>query len=284
MSWSTNNHKIAAAFAGLGFRVELNETEIIELDSWRNLRFEVSDTSLTNPKLPSRDDLFRGWMEGTLLQIDNDHPFLCGYYACHNMEALMKMQASGQPYALQLVKGSPLYHYQPGTEDPRLSLSPVRHATVDLPLAAAVGLAGLPVIDLDGEPGRRRYLMPDLLKEMPFQPPKQREWVPVVARDEHGFCHVGKRLEDEVIPLPPAAFFPRIERGKPNLQLGLTHPMHPVVLGYNGAYAYGVLRRKLNELKRRLLIKAPDSDRRALIPLNPSKQLEDEVRQHFQVP
>lgn len=257
MSWSTNNHKIAAAFAGLGFRVDLSETEIIELDSWRNLRFEVKETSLIHPKLPHRDDLYRGWMEGTLAQLDNDHPFLCGYWACHNMEALMKMQASGQSFALHLVQGSPLYHYQPGPEDPRLKLAPVQHATVDLPLAAAVGLAGLPVIDLDGPPGRRRYLMPDLTHTSlrPSSPPS----------------------------LPPAAFFPRIERGKPNLRLGLAHPTHPVVLGYNGAYAYGILRRKLHELKRRLLIKAPDSDRRALIPLNPSKDLEDEVRQHFQV-
>ena len=135
----------------------------------------------------------------------------------------------------------------------------MRHATVDLPLAAAVGLAGLPVTGIDGEPGRRRYLMPDL-------------------------THSSSVLPHSSLPaLPVSAFFPRIERGKPSLQLGLTHPQHPVVLGYNGAYAYGILRRKLHELKRRLLIKAPDSDRRALIPLNPSAQLEDEVRQHFQV-
>lgn len=258
MSWSTNNHKIAAAFAGLGFRVDVNETEIIELDSWRNLRFEVGETSLTHPKLPHRDDLYRGWMEGTLAKIDNDHPWLCGYWACHNMEALMRMQESGQPFALQLVQGSPLYHYQPGDEDPRLTLAPLRHATVDLPLAAAVGLAGLPVTGIDGEPGRRRYLMPDLTH--------------------------ASLIADPASLIPVSAFFPRIQRGKPSLQLGLTHPMHPVVLGYNGAYAYGDLLRKLKVLKRRLLIKAPDSDRRALIPLNPSAQLEDEVRQHFQVP
>ena len=76
--WSTNSHKIAAAFAGLGFRVVINETEIIELNQWRNLRFEVSDNSLTNPHLPHRDDLYRGWMENTLVKADNDHPFLCG--------------------------------------------------------------------------------------------------------------------------------------------------------------------------------------------------------------
>lgn len=263
MSWSTSNRAIAAAYAGLGFRVVINETEIIELGSWKNLRFEVSDHSLTNPKLPMRDDLYRGWKEGSLEKLDSDHPFLCGIYAGLNMEAIMKMQAEGMfRHCLTRPLNSPLYRYLPGAADERLKLLPAKHATMDLPLAAAVGLAGLPVTDFDGEPGRRRYLFPDTTVDalsggLPVSPSQS---------------------------LPISAFFARIERGKPSLQLGLTHPMHPIVQGYNGAYAYGELQRQINRLKRRILLKDPDSDRRALMPESPSKQFEDELRAHFRIP
>lgn len=256
--WSTTNRPIAAAFAGLGFRVVINETEIIELKQWKNLRFEVSDTSLTNPRLPSREDLFRGWKEGTLEKLDNDHPFLCGIWAGYNMEKLMKMQDTGESFRLVLTPGSPLYRYESGEENPRLKLAAVRHATVDLPLAAAVGLAGLPVTNIDGEPGRRRYMFPDETLEHLI-------------------------VADAAQLVPVIQFFPRIAQGKPSLQLGITHPQHPVVHGYNGAYAYGVLLRELRSLKKRLLIKDPFSDRRALVPENPSAALEDEMRQHFKI-
>jgi hypothetical protein len=258
--WSTNNHKIAAAFAGLGFRVVINETQIVELNSWKNLRFEVSDTSLHHPNLPHRDDLYRGWMEGTLAVLDNDHPFLCGIHACHNMECLMKLQATQESFALQLVKGSPLYRYETGVEDPRLALAEIKHATVDLPLAAAVGLVGLPVINIDGAPPRRRYLFPDL------------------THSAFGIPH------SSFPPLPVASLFQRIEAGRPNLALGLTHPQHPVIHGYNATYAYADLLSKIKPLKRRILIKDPFSDRRVLAPENPSPAFEDEIRQHFRIP
>lgn len=257
--WSTTNRPIAAAFAGLGFRVVINETEIIELKQWKNLRFEVSDTSLTNPRLPQREDLYRGWKEGTLETLDGDHPFLCGIWAGHNMEKLMKMQDTDENFRLVCPTGSPLYRYEQGEENPRLKLAAVRHATVDLPLAAAVGLAGLPVTNIDGEPGQRRYLFPDETLD-----------------------HL--TAVDAAMLVPVIQFFPRITSGKPSLQLGITHPQHPVVHGYNGAYAYGVLLGKLKVLKKRLLVKDPYSDRRAIVPENPSRALEDEMRQHFRIP
>lgn len=256
--WSTTNRPIAAAFAGLGFRVVINETEIIELNQWKNLRFEISDSSLTNPSLPSRDDLFRGWKEGTLEKLDNDHPFLCGIWAAYNMEQLMKLQATGERFRLVRPVGSPLYRYEKGEEDSRLTVAPVCHASIDLPLAAAVGLVGLPVTNIDGDPGRRRYMFPDLTHEDL-----------IILNAEQG--------------IPVTQFFRRKDRDKPNLQLGLTHPQHPVVQGYNGSFAYGDLQRKLKSLKKRLLVKDPYSDRRALIPENPSAALEDEMRQHFRI-
>lgn len=261
--WSTNSLKIAATFAGLGFRVVIDETVIIELDSWRNLRFEVSDTSITNPQLPHRDHLYRGWRENTLIQLDNDHPFLCGMFACHNMECLMNFQAQGTAHALRLVTGSPLYRYELGQEDPRLKLAELKHATVDLPLAAAVGLIGLPVTALDGTPPRRRYLFPDLAKG--------------------GQTSVSAEVGNAGALPSISQLFARITPGKPNLQLGLTHPQHPVIHGYNATYAYARLQSEVKQIKKRLLLKDPYSDRRALITETPTPALEDEVARHFRV-
>jgi len=255
--WSTRNRTIAAAFAGLGFKVTLNETEIIELDQWQHLRFEVSEKSLTHPRLPSRDDLFIGWKDATLEKLDNDHPFLCGIWACHNMEKLMKRQDTAAPFALHLAPGSPLYRYESGPEDPRFQLAPVQHATRDLPLAAAVGLLGLPVIDFDGEPGRRRYLMPDLTH------------APLRTTEGH--------------PLSIQDLFQRIENGKPSLALGLRDPQHPLIHAYNGTYAYGEILRQIKVIKKRLLIKDPFSSRRAIVPETPTRQFEDELVRHFRV-
>lgn len=266
MSWSTNSAKIAAAFAGLGFKITTRETEIIELDRFTNLRFYVSETSLLRPTLPHRDDLYRGWIEGTLVKLDPTHPFLCGMHACHSMDALMDYQSTGTSYALQLVPGTPLYRYQTGAEDPHLKLAPVAHAIVDLPLAAAVSLAGLPVIDIEGSPPRRRYLLPNrTLSALLFSSSQS---LPV----------------SESPSLPVSDLLARKTPGKLPLQLGSTHPEHPVIQGYNATYAYARLFTEIKRLKKNLLVKDPYSDRRALVPENPSSQLEDEVRQHFRIP
>jgi len=258
MSWSTNSTKVAATFGGLGFKITSNLTEIIELKSFQNLRFFVSDTSLLRPQLPTRDDLYRGWMEDSLMRLDPTHPFICGMFGCHNMDALVDYQSKGTSYQLQLASETPLYRYQPGTEDSRLKLAPAAHAIVDLPLAAAVALIGLPVIDVEGEAPRRRYLLPD-------------QTLPGL-------------LISPSPPLPVSAMIARKEPGRLPLQLGLTQPHHPVVQGYNVTRTYARLLKDINGLKKRLLIKDPYSSRRALIPENPSLQLEDEVRQHFRIP
>jgi hypothetical protein len=261
MSWSTNSTKIAAAFAGLGFKVLINETEIIELNCFSNLRFHISDTSLLRPGLPTRDDLYRGWMEDTLVKIDPTHPFICGMHACRSYEALLDYQDKGSGYALQLVTGTPLYRYEHGIEDPRLKLAPPAHAIVDLPLASAVALVGLPVIDIDGPAGHRRYLLPDRtlpgLADLPLSP---------------------------LAGLSVSQLLARKEAGKLPLQLGSTQPDHPVIHGYNVTRSYARLLTEIKAIKKRLLVKDPWSPRRALIPENPSSKLEEEVRSHFRIP
>jgi len=259
MSWSTNSHKIAAAFGGLGFKITSSMTEIIELQSMQNLRYFVSDKSLLRPELPHRDDLYRGWMEGTLVKLDPEHPFICGMHGCHSMDALMDYQKTGASYALKLVPGTPLFRYEPGQEDPRLKLAAPAHAIVDLPLAAAVALAGAPVIAIEGEAPRRRYLLPDQ-----------------TVYGLEGLLHLGLSVGDMLARQEPGVHL--------RLKLGLTHPHHCVVQGYNVTRTYARLLADVGKLKRRLLIKDPFSSRRALVPETPSKALEDEVRAHFRSP
>ena len=257
MSWSTNSIKIAAAFGGLGFKITSSMTEIIELKQFQNLRFFVSDNSLLRPDLPHRDDLYRGWMEGTLVKMDNEHPFICGMHACHSLDALQIYQARGTSYALKLVAGTPLYRYEEGEEDSRLKLAPTAHSIVDLPLAAAVSLVGLPVISIEGEAPRRRYLLPDqTLNDLLMGP------------------QPGLAVRD---------LLARKEPGRLPLKLGLTLPQHCVVQGYNVARTYARLQADIRKMKKNLLLTDPFSSRRALSPETPSKQLEDEVRQHFRI-
>ena len=252
-SWSTTDTKTAAAYAGLGFAIETRETIICEKDRTHSIRFHVADQTLgRSPALYSRH-LHQLHIDGALAKTDPLHPLLCGIAACANMDALHLMMR-GQAHQLQL--GNGLYHYRPGEEWHQLMQAPRLHRTADLPLAAAVSIAGIPATGFEGTPPRRRIEFPDF---------------------GHPFM-VGHP------PITVAQHFQR--RGTPPhphaLQLGLTHPEHPVVHAYNATRAYAQL---LAEVKtRRILAKDPYSSRRALIPENPSPALENEVRRFFRIP
>jgi len=251
-TWSTTDTKTAAAYAGLGFAIETRETIICEKNRTPSIRFHIADQTLSRtPTLFSRH-LHQLFIDGALAKTDPLHPLLCGLAACANMDALHLMMR-GVACLLKMRDG--LYRYEVGTEWHEILTSPRLHRTADLPLAAAVSIAGIPATGFEGAPPRRRIEFPDAFH---FFAPSQGL---TVAQ------HFQRRGTE---PHPHA------------LQLGLTHPDHPVVHAYNATRAYAQL---LAEVKtRRILAKDPYSSRRALIPENPSPELEDEVRQFFRVP
>lgn len=255
MSWSTASTKLAAVYAGLGFVVTTRETEIIELNNRLNLRYFVSQSSMLRPSL-DRDLLREHWDTGGLAAADRFHPFLCGMAAVKNMAWLQRWQSAWQMKDekcsnLRLTLKGALYEYEPGEEDSRLTLATECIRSKDLPLMAAMGVLGFPVIDTEGEAPRRLYIMPNTGLD-----PLQRKAVDLV-----------KRADPAKLPLA----------------LEQSAPEHPLCLAYNGAYAFAKMNAHIRKLNRNVLLKAPRSKRRALIPENPSDVLLDEVGRHFRV-
>lgn len=254
--WSTASTQLAAVYAGLGFVVETRETEIIELNSRINLRYHVSATSTAWPGL-DRDLLREHWDNGGLLRVDPQHPFLCGMAAVKNMIALLDHQKTGAPVCL--LKNGGGYEYKSGSEDPRLKLSRECVRSQDLPLMAAMGFLGFPVIDIEGEAPRRTYIL-----------------------SNRSHTHLSDSVADRAESLA-AHLIRRAQPGKLPLAIEAEHPQHPLCLAYNGSHAYAKMTAHIRRLQRSVLIKAPQSSRRALVPENPSSALLDEVGRHFRV-
>ena len=247
-TWSTASTPLAAAFAACGFIVRSQQTEIIELRQALKQRFSISPTSQWSQL--DRDGLRNAYGTGSLLASDPLHPFLQALRAAHNYSALLKFQATGDKLCLvSCALGA--WQYEPGTEPSTLSLQRGPRTT-DLPLAAALGVIGIPVIDMQGEQGRRFYCLP-----------------------AHGMRAAPEWQTLDLIR--------RAVPGQTALVLETTQPQHPLCSAYQGAYSYACLLAHCKKQAREVLLKSPHSNRRALIPENPSGHLLDQVRSHFRI-
>lgn len=253
-TWSTKNTALAAALGACGFPIRTSETEIVELRHAIKRRFFIGESSQWATL--DREGLLQAHANGSLLQADPLHPFLQALRAAHNYDSLLAMQKTGE--RLKLQRSGDAWQYQPGEEDPRLRLHRGPRTT-DLPLAAALGVIGIPVIDIEGEPGRRFYVLPSHGLRSIDLPTAFPEW-----RTAH--------LIRREVP------------GKPALALEQADRQHPLCHAYQGAYTYAVLIAHCKRLARNVLIKAPNSKRRAHIPESPSADLLEDVRRHFRIP
>jgi hypothetical protein len=252
-SWSTKSTALAAAFGACGFPIRTNATEILELRQAFKLRFFIGAQSQWLAL--ERDPLREAHLTGELLKADPLHPFLQALRAARNYDVLLDVQKTGSRVRLTpAAQGA--WHYEPGEEDARLRLMPGPR-TNDLPLAAACGVVGIPVVDIEGEQGRRLYRL------------------------------AARGLRSIELPQPEWETLHLIRRqmpGKPALALEQSEPQHPLCLAYQGAYSYAALLAHCKRLARNVLIKDPHSRRRALIPENPSADLLEDVRRHFKIP
>lgn len=253
-SWSTKSTALAAAFGACGFPIRTNATEILELRQAYKLRFFIGAQSQWLAL--ERDPLREAYATGELAKADPLHPFLQAVRAAHNYAVLLGVQKTGARVRLAPVPGAQAWHYEPGEEDARLRLLPGPR-TNDLPLVAACGVVGIPVVDIEGEDGRRFYRL--AVRGLRSVELPQPEW--------------------ETVRL-----IRRQEPGKPALALEQSEPQHPLCTAYQGAYSYAVLLAHCKRLTRNVLIKDPHSRRRALIPENPSADLLEDVRRHFKIP
>lgn len=253
-NWSTKDTALAAALGACGFPIRTSETEIVELRQSIKRRFFIGETSQWSQL--DREGLLQSHANGSLAHADPLHPFLQALRAAHNYDALLSMQKTGASFKLVGIRES--WKYQEGEEDSRLRLCRGPRTT-DLPLAAALGVVGIPVIDIEGEPGHRFYVLPAYGLRSVDLPHAFPEW-----RTAH--------LIRREVP------------GKPALALERVDPQHPLCHAYQGAYTYAVLIAHCKRLSRNVLIKAPNSKRRAHIPENPSADLLADVRRHFRIP
>lgn len=262
-NWSTADTALAAAFGACQFPIRTAETEIVELRHSIKTRFFIGETCVHNRL--DRESLLQAYATGELLKADPLHPFLQALRAAHNYAALLRMQKTGERLRLTQVPGShpkappvKAWQYEPGEEDPRLRLNRGPRTT-DLPLAAALAVISIPVIDIEGQPGSRFYVLPAYGLRSLALPHAFPEW-----RTAH--------LIRREVP------------GKPTLALEKTDPQHPLCTAYQGSYTYAVLIAHCKRLARNVLIKAPHSKRRAHIPENPTADLLADVRRHFKIP
>lgn len=247
-AWSTNNTKLAAVFAALGFHIETRATEILERKVSGRERFFVADHS-TRLNL-KRDFLRNAWATGELAKADPLHPFLVGMAAVTNYERLLIMQSRGERYRLVTVPGG--WEYRQGEEDSRLMLARDLVQTTDLPLAAAMGAIGVPVVRFDGGQGSRRYVMPN-----------------------QGLDTTQRASAD---------LMRRAVAGKLDLALESTEPQHPLCAAYQASYALGRLNAHMKGHYRCIVLKAPGSQKRALVTENATNRVMDKVQKHFGIP
>ena len=246
--WSTCNTKLASVFGALGFSITTRETEILERNNQVKARFFIADQSARNGLV--RDALRAGFENGALAKADPMHPFLISWVAITNYERLLEMQATGRRYVLVPVPGG--WEYRVGEEDARLRLAGELIRTGDLPLAAALGAIGLPVVDIEGPAGERRYLLPK-------------------SRVEAGVLNAGEMIK-------------RAVPGKLDLRLEREVPGHPLCVAYQATFSHAALAKHMRNHFRALVLRAPKSQRRAMVGENPSDRVLDQARRFFQVP
>lgn len=261
-NWSTASLELAAAFASLGFPVRTNETEFEELKNQSiKLRYYIGPRSEWCQL--ERDALRRTDLEGTLLREDPYHPFLQAQRAAAAyMTLLQHVRRPQTGLRLVPVPGAPLaWSLEPGQGDPRLTLAEQSCRTNDLPLCAALAVAaGVPIIDILGTPGNHAYKLP--------------------ARGLRALT-----AGDAVADWETARLMARQQPGQPALRLEQTHPNHPLVHAYQGAYTTARLNAHIQQkLKRMVLLKAPGSKRRAYISDTPTETVLEDVRRHFRIP
>jgi hypothetical protein len=252
-TWSTASSRLAATFAGLGFIVSSRQTEMVERNSRLSIRYFISQSSQWRQL--DRDVLRNDFETGALAQADPMHPFLQGWRGIGCYLMLCRRQERGVRLRLKEVVPGKAWEYEEGEEDPRLTLSKQVHSLRDLPLCGALGTVGIPVVDSDGEPGRRRY------------------FVPTVGL---------KSLNGIDLPEWRTAFLiRRKEPGKLDLQIEAEDPEHPLSYAYQGAYAYAKLAAHIKRLERYMILKAPRSNRRVIIHEHASDHALDQVGRFF---
>jgi hypothetical protein len=160
ISASTKDTRFAAALGTLGVPVEV-KVSLDERTGTRVTRFHLGVSAVDRKDWQSKK-LMAAWTSGRLLAEMPAHPFCVCMLGFANRMALLDCANKGARLDHVRIPGTEVYAYRRG--DTGLPGLPAAGAaalrTGDLKLATALATVGLPVVAIDGEPGRLRFTLP----------------------------------------------------------------------------------------------------------------------------
>lgn len=257
-SWSTSNTKEAACFASLGFTYSIDHTEDCVHDNPTGevlVQWIIHDRNVITPTR-RLEPLVKQWCAKGLHAL---HPLMIRWRACHNYDLVLDYQAQGRRLRLVSTANDQAFEYRDGAERLELRNAPTGFQLSELNLAAALAEIGVPIINIEGQPGSRTYTLPQF-------------GIPRLINNEW-------RTEDA------SALVTRATPGKLDLVLETAQPDHPLVHAYNALHVWAQLRHAFKQHRKTLLIRFPRfTQRRAVISECADNRVLDRVRRHLKLP
>lgn len=159
---STKDIRFAAALGTMGVPIELRVT-LDEQSGKRTTRFHLALQSVDRADWQTKR-LIDGWRSGRMLARTPEHPFAVIMLAFANRSALLDCVHNGRRLSLQrIAAGVEVWGYAPsdtGLPGRRSVVGGEVIRTGDLKMAAALGTVGLPVVEIEGDAGHRRFYLP----------------------------------------------------------------------------------------------------------------------------
>lgn len=250
----TQNLNMAAIFGALRFPVRIQVYHDVRSGKVQT-HFELGAVSVDGQY--QRDLLLAGLEEDKLERENNMHPLLIGARAIHNYEALLSAQKLGTRLRLAGCAGSQCARYVEGQEVPELVNAKAVYQTADLSLVAALGVLGLPVIEIANDGGgRKRYTLPVLGHVLLFRGAHHRHSTEILAA--------------------------RMAPGSYDLRLETDDPTHPMVAAYNACCVRGQLKKELNNTGKILIHRhAKKINRMAMTTEHPAAHVKEKLGKHM---
>ena len=248
-SWSApeRNTQVAACFAALGFPVRIEKQMDADTGHTCATFFFRQATAPGFPPL-RLGDVRRLYKSGDMETMQPHHRLLMGMRAMHNLNSLMDWLKQGRQQRLHAVNEGQFMVYTSGTAHTREA---VMIDTGDIDACAALATIGVPVCAIDGYGHSHRF------------------HIPAMGRDvvgTHGVYNVDA-----------AQLLKELRAGN------LDDFDDDFMAGYNALKARRELLGAVKDSRSSVLIRKPNSVRRAYVMENASGDMMDRVKRHFQI-
>lgn len=248
-AWSApeRNTQIAACFAALGFPCRIEKQ--LDAESGHTTASFFFRTA-TAPGFPpaTLSNIRRDYDSGDMEQTTPHHPLLMGMRAMHNLNALMDWMKQGKQQRLVTTAQKQFTIYKPGTAHAREA---VMVETGDIDACAALASIGVPVCSIDGFGNHHRFHIPAM-----------------------GMDLIGTQGTYNV---DAAQLLKELRVGT------LDEFDDDFMAGYNALKARRDLLGAVKTQRASVLIRKPNSMRRAYVMENATGTMMDKVKRHFNI-